>query len=198
MKRHAPATQRNRGPILDVIKDALPPEGTVLEIASGTGEHALFFAENFPNLIWQPTDGDPASLPSIAAWRDEKKLSNLLAPLHLDVRADRWPIEEADAIFCANMVHISPWETTLGLLDGASRSLKIDMPLILYGPYRVKGVPTAPSNESFDISLRTRNPAWGIRHLEDVLDEAHSRGLSFERTVQMPANNLIVIFTRTS
>jgi SAM-dependent methyltransferase len=196
MKRYAPAAERNRDPIASVLRELLPGSGVVLEIASGTGEHAFHFAELFPNLDWQPSDPDPSALDSIAAWREEAGLANLRAPIELDAASSAWPVESADAILCTNMVHISPWPATLGLLDGAARLLPADAPLILYGPYRRAEVPTAPSNEAFDASLKARNPAWGLRALEEVVSEAQARGLRFDRLYEMPANNLMVAFRR--
>lgn len=167
MKQHAPATLRNRAPIADVLARELPAQGTVLEIASGTGEHAVFFAERFPALIWQPTDPSAEALASIAAYREDYVGSNLAAPLLLDASAPAtWPVREADAIVCINMVHISAWDATVGLFAGAGRLLGEGAPLILYGPYLEKGLETAPSNLDFDASLKARNPLWGLRHAE--------------------------------
>ena len=179
VKRQAPAAARNVGPIGDVLSDWLPERGLVLEIASGTGEHALAFARRFPELDWQPSDPDPQALASIAAWVEEGP-SNLRPPVQLDVCADRWPVEDADAILCVNMVHIAPWEASLGLLDGGGRLLSRGAPLILYGPWLQAGVPTAPSNQAFDISLRDRDPRWGLRLVEDFAAEAERRGLLLE------------------
>jgi SAM-dependent methyltransferase len=170
--------------------------GIVLEVASGTGQHCAFFADRFPDLIWRPSDPDPAALASIAAWREAANAPNLHAPLRLDAEADSWPIDRADAILCVNMVHISPWSATLGLLRGAGALLPPGGPLILYGPYRRAGVPTAPSNLAFDASLRSRNPKWGLRDLELVSTEAEARGLRFERLFEMPANNVTVVYRR--
>lgn len=195
-RRTAPHVARNAVPILEVLRDVLPAEGLVLEIASGSGEHVLAFACGFPNLTWQPSDPDPVALASIAAWRAAEGVPNLLAPLRLDASAPDWPLERAGAILCINMVHISPWSATLGLLDGAARLLAPGAPLYLYGAYRRDGVPTAPSNEAFDRSLRERNPDWGVRRLEDVTAEAERRSLALDRVVEMPANNLSVIFRR--
>ena len=194
MKRHAPATERNREPILAVLREELPAVGTVLEIASGTGEHAVHFARALPGLRFQPTDPDPDSVASIAEWRAETGLENLMAPIHLDAAAETWPVECADAILCINMVHISAWAATRGLMRGAGRLLAAGGPLILYGPYRRTGVPTAASNEAFDESLRTRNPQWGLRDLEAVEAEAAKNALRLERVVELPANNLTVVF----
>jgi SAM-dependent methyltransferase len=196
MRQHAPAAERNREPIAAVLREMLPDRGTVLEVASGTGEHALWFARLFPDLAWQPSDPDPHALASIAAWRDGEGPTNLLEPLRLDAAAEAWPIDRADALLCVNMVHISPWAATLGLLRGAGRLLAPGAPLILYGPYRRADVPTAPSNEAFDASLRARNPEWGLRDLEAVAAAAEAQGLDFERLFEMPANNVTVVFRR--
>lgn len=195
-RRSAPHVARNTGPIIDVLRGILPGEGLVLEVASGSGEHALAFARNFPNLLWQPTDTDPVGLRSIDAWRAAEGVPNLLAPVHLDASADRWPVEEAQAMLCINMVHISPWAATQGLLAGAARLLASGCPLYLYGAYRQQGVETAPSNEAFDQSLKARNPGWGLRDLEDVVAEAGRHGLKLDTVVPMPANNLSVVFRR--
>lgn len=196
-KRHAPATARNRDAIAQILADILPPSGLVLEIASGSGEHVVHFAQRFPALRWQPTDPDPAALGSIAAWVNEAALPNVAAPLELDAAAPQgWPIDEAAAILCINMVHISPWEATLGLLCGAARLLPVGSPLYLYGPYRREGTETAPSNLAFDQSLRNRNPAWGLRWVHDVEAAAADEGLALDRIVEMPANNLSLIFRR--
>ena len=196
MKRHAPAAERNREPIAAVLGEALPERGLVLEVASGTGQHAAWFAGLFPHLRWQPSDPDPEALASIRAWREESGLANLLEPVLLDASAEAWPVEAADAILCINMVHISPWVATVGLMLGAGRLLAPGSPLLLYGPYRRAGVPTAPSNEAFDFSLRARDPRWGLRELKAVAAEAERHGLRFERLFEMPANNVTVVFRR--
>jgi SAM-dependent methyltransferase len=196
VKRFAPATERNREPLAAVLSEVLPASGTVLEVASGTGEHAVHFACRFPGLLWQPSDPDPDSLASIQAWREEAGLGNLLAPLRLDAAAETWPVAAADAILCVNMVHISPWTATVGLMRGAGRLLGPGAPLILYGPYRRAGVPTAPSNEAFDESLKSRNPQWGLRELEAVAAEAAKYGFTPDRPFEMPANNVTVVFRR--
>lgn len=193
----APATARNRDPILDVLRRVLPTEGLVLEIASGTGEHAVHFARHLPGIVWQPSDPDAESRASIAAWRESEALPNLRAPRELDVRAKTWPIDAADAIVCINMVHISPWTATLALLAGAARVLPSGAPLVLYGPYHVGGNPTAPSNAAFDESLRARNPEWGVRHLEDVERAANAAGFALAETIPMPANNFTLVFRRS-
>jgi hypothetical protein len=193
-KRFAPATTRNREPIAEVLREILPESGLVLELASGTGEHALHFAGRFPKLEWQPSDPDPDALESIAAWKAELDLPNLRPPLAIDAAADQWPIDRADAILCINMVHISPWAATQGLFAGAARLLDAGAPLILYGAYRRNEVATAPSNETFDASLRARNPEWGLRSVEEVSTEAGRRGFGFERLFEMPANNLTLVY----
>jgi SAM-dependent methyltransferase len=190
--RHAPATARNRGPIAASLAEVLPTSGVVLEVASGTGEHCAWFAARFPGLEWQPSDPDAEARESIAAWCAD--LPNVRVPLPLNAAAKEWPIVRADAVLCSNMVHISPWEATLGLLAGAARRLAPGAPLILYGPYRRRDVRTAETNEAFDVSLKQRNPAWGLRHVEDVA--AAARGFALERLVEMPANNLVLVFRR--
>ena len=196
MKRSAPATHRNREPIAAVLGEVLPERGSLLEVASGTGEHAVYFAGLFPGLLWQPSDPDPDSLESIRAWRAEAGLANLLEPLRLDASSEAWPVASADSILCVNMVHISPWAATEGLMRGAGRLLPKGGPLVLYGPYRRAGAATAPSNEAFDESLKARNPEWGLRDLEAVEAEAGRNRLRMERVVEMPANNLTVVFRR--
>jgi SAM-dependent methyltransferase len=194
-RRHAPATLRNREPLLAVLRRTLPPAGTVLEVASGTGEHAAFFAAALPALVWQPTDLDPAARASIAAWCAD--VPNVRPPLPLDAAVpDTWEITAADAMLCVNMIHIAPWAACEGLLAGAGRVLPAGAPLVLYGPYRVGGVHTAPSNAAFDDGLRAQNPAWGVRDLEDVLAVASTHGLRHDETVAMPANNLTVVLRR--
>ena len=193
MKRQAPAAARNVSPIGDVLERWLPPNGLVLEIASGTGEHALAFARRFPRLEWQPSDPDPEALTSIDAWAEEGP-PNLRPPLQLDVCAANWPLDHADAILCINMVHIAPWDAALGLLDGAARLLGEGAPLILYGPWRQASVPTAPSNEAFDLSLRERDSRWGLRLVEDFAAEAAQRGLQLAERQAMPSNNLMLRF----
>ncbi len=196
MKRHAPAAERNRVPIAAVLREALPERGTVLEVASGTGEHAACFARAFPALSWQPSDADAEALASIEAWRNEAGLANLRPPLRLDAAAEDWPLAAADALLWVNMAHISPWAATVGLMRGAGRMLPAGAPLVLYGPFRRAEAPTAPSNEAFDLSLKARNPEWGLRTVEDVAAAAEANGLALERTVEMPANNLTLVFRR--
>lgn len=195
VRRHAPATLRNRAAIATMLGELLPAAGAVLEVASGSGEHCAYFAEHFPRLEWHPSDSDPDALASIAAWC--AGLANVRPPIALDAAAAHWPVAHADAMLCINMVHISPWEATLGLMAGAGRLLPPGAPLILYGPYREAGVPTAPSNADFDQSLRARDPAWGLRLLDEVVAAAEAQRLVFDRRVAMPANNLIVAFRRS-
>ncbi|MCH7832239.1 MAG: DUF938 domain-containing protein [Proteobacteria bacterium] len=238
------ACERNKAPILEVLKRVLPEEGLVLEIGSGTGRHAAHFAPRLPGITWQPSDRDPDSFASIDAWArqeagsgesatgnqqeapgeaarpgvppENKRTPNLLPPIVLDVTGAVWPITEADAIFSANMIHIAPWECCLGLVAGAGRILAARGPgglgvspgnktgkqtttggaLVLYGPFKREGEHTAPSNESFDHSLRARDPAWGVRDLDAVADAAAGAGLDLAETVGMPANNLIAVFRR--
>ena len=194
--RAAPAVARNRDPILQVLRRVLPAHGLVLEIASGTGEHAVHFAGALPGIVWQPTDPDAAALRSIAAWREQAGLPNLRPPLEFDVTASTWPVERADAVVCINMIHISPWRSAEGLMAGAGRVLGPGGVLFLYGPYKEEGRHTAPSNEAFDADLRARNPEWGVRDLGDVSALAASHGLDFVERVAMPANNFSVVFRR--
>lgn len=194
-KQHAPATARNRAAIAEVLARELPASGTVLEVAAGTGEHAVFFAQSFPALHWQPTDPSPEALASIAAWRAEYAGSNLAEPLMLDAAApDGWPTKAADALVCINMVHISPWEASLGLFAGAGRLLAAGAPLILYGPYIEQGVETAPSNLDFDASLKSRNPLWGLRKAEALDALAAQHGMARSARYAMPANNIMLVY----
>jgi SAM-dependent methyltransferase len=179
-----------------VLADWLPRQGLVLEVASGAGEHAFFFAQAFPELDWQPSDPDPQALASIEAWRADSGLPNLREPVILDAASATWPVEQADAVLNINMAHISPWEASFGLLDGAARVLPPGGPLILYGPWLVLGVETAPSNLAFDADLKRRNPAWGLRRVEDFAREADARGLSLVKQRPMPANNRMLLLTR--
>jgi len=195
-RRTAPHVARNAVPIADVLREILPARGLVLEVASGSGEHILHFAREFPKLLWQPSDPEPAALRSIEAWRVEAGLFNLLPAVALDARAAEWPVVRADALVCINMVHISPWSATTGLLRGAGRLLGDGAPLYLYGAYRQSGVETAPSNEAFDQSLRARNPEWGLRALDVVTAEAETHGLMLEAVTAMPANNLSLVFRK--
>ncbi|GAA0282049.1 DUF938 domain-containing protein [Alteraurantiacibacter aestuarii] len=196
MKREAPAASRNRDPIADVLAQELPSSGNVLEIASGTGEHVIHFASRFKNLNWQPSDPDAEARASIAAWSAEAGLANIAEPAALDASASQWPVDHADAIVCINMIHISPVESTYGLLAGAQALLAEDAPLILYGPYREEGVETAPSNLAFDQSLKSRNPLWGLRLLQWLDQLASARDFRRTRRVEMPANNLMLVYRR--
>lgn len=195
-RKFAPAVQRNREAIAAVLDDLLPSNGVVLELASGSGEHAVYFAGLFPHLNWQPSDPDPHALASIEAWREHAGLSNLLAPLNIDAGASAWPIETVDAVLCINMVHISPWSSTEGLIAGSARLLKPGQPLFIYGPFEQAGVETAPSNIAFDASLRERNPEWGVRRVDDVIALARDFGFKREQIIPMPANNLFVALYR--
>jgi SAM-dependent methyltransferase len=192
----AAAAARNREPILSVLRDRLPPSALVLEIASGTGEHAAWFSAALPAVTWQPTDRDPEALNSIAAWRDTAGLPNLLPPLALDVSADTWPIAAADAVVAINLVHISPWTTTIGLIAGAARVLNAGGLLFLYGPFREGGLHTAASNAAFDADLRARNPSWGVRDLDEIIMLAKGHGVEFAERISMPADNLVVVLRR--
>jgi SAM-dependent methyltransferase len=191
-----PHVARNREPILEILQRVLPRQGLVLEIASGGGEHAAYFASNLPGLRWQPTDANSEMFESIAAHRAAIGVANLLLPLHLDVTSARWPVERADAMVSCNMIHIAPWAATEGLIAGAGRTLPRGGPLYLYGPYKIDGRHTAPSNQDFDARLRAQNPIWGVRDLTNVSDLAKRYGLARSETVPMPANNLSVIFRR--
>jgi SAM-dependent methyltransferase len=193
----SPATARNRDPILAVLREHLPAGGLVLEIAAGAGEHAVHMAQGLPGLSWRPTDPDPGARASIEAWRAEAGTPNLLPALELDAEApDSWPVDHAEAVVCINMIHISPWAATQGLMAGAGRVLAVGGVLYLYGPYREAGVPIAPSNEAFDLSLRARNPAWGLRDREAVEAQAARHGLKLTERVEMPANNLSLVFRK--
>jgi hypothetical protein len=198
VKREAPATARNREPILAVLRDWLPRSGCVLEIAAGSGEHAIHFAGAFPSLEWQPTDPDPDARASIDAWAAEARCPNLRPALDLDVTADGWPIDKADAILAINLVHISPPEASSGLLAGAGRLLATGAPLILYGPWRVRGEPLAPSNLAFDGALRARDVRFGLRELTAFAAEARTHGFTLAERRNMPANNLMLRFVRVA
>ena len=198
-RRHAPAVQRNKDAILPVLQDALPARGTLLEVASGSGEHAAHLAPRLAGWRWQPTDLDADALAGIDAHaRDvDPDGSAILPALHLDASSADWPVQSADALFCANMIHIAPWAACLGLLRGAGRVLKPGGgTLFLYGPFIQPGVETAESNTAFDHTLRTRDPEWGIRRLDDVVAAAGDARLVLAQVVAMPANNLSVIFRR--
>lgn len=190
------ATERNREPILDVLKRVLPARGTVLEVASGSGEHAVYFGAALPTLQWQTSDPSEEHRESIAAWVTSARLKNVRMPLPLDACELPWPVSESDAVVCINMVHIAPFEACLGLLDGARVVLPPGGPLVLYGPFKRGGAHTAQSNADFDAGLRERNPSWGVRDLDEVVFEARRRHLTLDQVIEMPANNLSVIFRR--
>lgn len=192
------AALRNREPIADILRSVLPETGKVLEIASGSGEHALYFAQQFPQLLWQPTDQEDAALASIIAWAEHSDLPNLLSPIKLDaMQPESWPqIEAVSAILCINMVHISPWAATEGLIKGASGQLGPYEPFVLYGPYIRADVDTAASNLAFDADLKRRNPSWGLRHLEAVQNLAEGHRFMLEQVVDMPSNNITAIFRK--
>ena len=196
---YSPAAERNRGPILDVLKRWLPAQATVLELASGTGQHAAHCAAACSGWHWQPTEAEPAALPAIAAWC--RGLGNVAPPVALDVLTGPWPAAPAvnrpwSAIYCANLIHIAPWSVTVALMQGAAQALPLGAALILYGPYRVDGEPLAPGNQAFDTDLRSRNPAWGLRRLADVEAAANAAGLQLEERADMPANNLMLCWRR--
>ena len=193
-RRTAPAAARNRDPILAGLRPLLPQAGLVLEIASGSGEHALHLAQALPGLVFQPSDPDADARASIDAWCAGQP--NIRRALALDAAAGHWPLDRADAVVCINMIHIAPWAATPGLLHGAARILPAGAPLVLYGPYLQAGVETAPSNLDFDASLRARDPAWGLRRLEDVAEVAATAGFGAPSVTPMPANNLLVAFRR--
>lgn len=196
---YSPSAARNREPVLAILKQVLPGEGLVLEIGSGTGEHAVHFAAAFPRLSWQPSDPDKVSRESIASWITASGLKNIRAPLELDVRLPAWPNVPAqlDAIVSLNMIHIAPWPATLGLFAGAGRHLPQGRPLFLYGPFMRNGVHTAPSNAEFDRSLKSRNSEWGVRDIADLMRIGKEIGLELTQTLDMPANNLSLVFRRS-
>jgi hypothetical protein len=194
-RREAPAVARNRDAILAVLRGILPTRGLLLEIASGSGEHALHFAPAFPGLAFQPSDPDADARASIDAWC--AGVADIRPALALDATALDWPLAQADAVLCINMIHIAPWSACEGLMRGAARILPPDAPLILYGPFKRGGAHTAPSNAEFDESLRARDPAWGVRDLESVAAAAAAAGFGPPAITSMPANNLIVVFRRS-
>ncbi len=197
-KQTPPAAVRNTPFLVDVLKLALPQQGLVLEIASGSGYHAAAFAQTFPHLTWQPTDPDADACDSISAYVAEMKLMNVRYPLAMDVTALPWPVAAADAILCINMIHISPWAATEALFKGAAQILKADAPLITYGPYIVQGDYISDSNVAFDQSLKARNPAWGLREVDDVTRIAKENGFTVESMTPMPANNFTLVFRKTA
>jgi hypothetical protein len=196
MKKTWPAAQRNAEPITSELRRLLKASSSVLEIASGTGQHAAHFTRAMPELHWQPSEYDSTGLASIEEWRQESGAKNFNAPVRLDVCDEAWPVESTDAIFCANMIHIAPWACCQGLVRGAGRVLPSQGALLLYGPFMAADTPTAPSNTAFDQSLRSRNPDWGIRDLEEVQAAALACELALEERIAMPANNLLLLFRR--
>ncbi len=200
--QNSPAAERNREPILCALKQVLPPQGRALEIASGTGQHVAHFAAGLPGWVWQPSDAQSDAFDSIAWWCAQAGASQVKPPIELNVVASPWPSDKApftqlfDAIFCANMLHISPWAACAALMQGAARHLAPAGVLVVYGPFLEAATPISPGNEEFDQSLRQNDPSWGIRQLEDVLQEAHSAGLRLHQRVPMPANNLLLVFDR--
>ena len=195
-RRMAPATERNRDPILAVLREALPKSGTVLEIASGTGQHAVHFAAALPNITWQPSDPDATHRESIAAWTAHAGTANVLPPLAIDVRQEPWGIDNVDAIVCINMIHISPWASAEALFAGAGKRLGKGGVLYLYGPYRRNGAHTAPSNEAFDRQLKVADAEWGVRDMEAVIALGAAQGLTCAEPVPMPANNFSLVFRK--
>jgi len=197
LRRYAPATERNREPILTVLRQVLPPTGTILEISSGTGEHAVCMAPHLAPRYWLPSDPNPDARASIAAWQQSASCDNIYPPIDLDASSSEWLVESREpitAIVNINMIHIAPKSAYLGLFAGAKRVLPIDGILYLYGPFKQAGVHTAPSNAAFDESLRSQNPAWGVRDLEEITAVAASHNLSLQQVYPMPANNLSVVF----
>jgi len=194
VKRVAPAAARNREPILRVLERVFPDAGLVLEVASGSGEHIVYFADALPHLAWQPSDPDPEARDSIAAWRAEAGSSNILPPLVLDASSDTWPIDSADAVLCINMIHIAPFMACVGLMRGAARILPRGAALVTYGPYTVNGAHTAPSNAAFDEALRTSNPEWGVRDIDQVASAAAEHGIRLVERIAMPANNFTLVW----
>lgn len=195
-RQYAPSALRNRSPLLEVLRPRLPDAGMLVEIAAGSGEHAVFFAPHFPGLTWCPTDADPAAVDSIAAWIKATPAPNLGPPLRLDVNHKTWPFSRADVILCVNMIHIAPWSATEGLMRGAGRILSPGGLLITYGPYKRGGIHTAASNEAFEEWLKAQNPAFGVRDLEAVAAAAAAEGLSALEVIEMPANNFTLVFRK--
>jgi len=195
--RHAPATMRNRDAIVAVLRDVLPSTGRILEVASGTGEHAVYFGQQFPDLSFQPSDPDPANLESITAWTNRENVSNVLSPLPLNALTSDWDIDQPAAILCINMIHIAPWEATIGLFNNAAELLRPSAPLYLYGPYFRKGVETAQGNLDFERSLKSRNLQWGIRDVADIDALAAQSGFKRQNLIEMPANNISLIYHRS-
>ena len=196
MKQRAPAADRNKHAILAVLRGVLPRPGLTLEIASGTGQHAVHFAAALPEVTWQPSDADEQALASIRSWRADANLPNLALPVRLDVTHPHWPVDAADAMFCANMIHIAPWRACVGLFSGAGRILPSGAPLVLYGPFFFAGEPAPQSNLDFHASLQQRHPEWGVRQIEDVSRVADQAGFDTGEIVACPANNHVVLFEK--
>ncbi len=194
MKRFSPASERNKDPILDVLRGVVPAAGRVLELSAGSGQHTVHFAAAFPGITWQPSDIDESARLSVAAYRDEAGLSNVLDPRYLDVTAEDWGVDAVDVVLSINMIHITPWACSEGLFAGASRVLKAGGALVTYGPYNVDGAFTSDGNARFDASLRSRDERWGIRDLADLLALAEAAGFTREAVVEMPANNKTVVY----
>jgi len=192
----APSAERNKQPILEVLARVLPPRGLVLEIGSGTGQHVAHFAKALTAHTFQPSEMDVARHASIEAWVAADRLPNVRPPLAIDLTTRPWPLAAADAVVCINVIHISPWEATLGLMAGAARILPVGGVLVTYGPYLRGGEHTAPSNEAFDASLRARNPGWGVRDVDALVEVASEEGLALEEVVPMPANNFTLVWRK--
>jgi hypothetical protein len=195
-RRFSGPSQRNRDPILAVLRGIVPDGAKVIEVASGSGMHAVWFTARLSNVTWQPTDLDEHNMASIVAWREFDEVPGVLDPVVLDVTVQPWATGSSNVVYCANMIHIAPWSACLGLLDGAAEALDVGGALVLYGPYKRDGEHTAEGNARFDLSLRSRDASWGVRDLEVVQAHALARGLELERVVQMPVNNLILVFRR--
>ena len=195
-RREHPAAERNKRPILHILRDTFPATGLVLELASGTGQQVAFYADQLPDLHWQPTDYDPDTLPSIEAWRQASHPDRIRPPLRLDATATAWPVAQADAMLCVNMLQVSPWTAALGMLAGAARTLVPGGPLVIYSPMSRGGRHISPGNASFDASLKARNPLLGVRDADRLIEEATAVGLSHVQTLDMPANNTVLIFRR--
>jgi SAM-dependent methyltransferase len=191
-----PSAERNKQPILDILTRVLPATGLVLEIGSGTGQHVAHFAKALPRLTFQPSEMDEAKHGSIVAWTRHENLANVRPPIAIDLTQRPWPVKAAEAVVCINVIHISPWAATVALMQGAGEILPQGGVLVTYGPYRRDGRHTAPSNEEFDAWLKGRDPSWGVRDMEAVIEEARKAGLEFKEAVAMPANNFTLVFRK--
>ena len=196
VRREHPAATRNQAPILEVLRAVFPTEGLVLEVASGTGQHAAFFTEHLPGLTWQTTEFDPDTFASIEGWRQATRPDRIRSPVQLDATAEDWAVTEADAMLCVNMLQVSPWTAALGLLSGAARTLRPGAPLVIYSPMSRGGVHISVGNRDFDASLKARNPLLGVRDADQLIAAAADRGLVHEQTIDMPANNTVLVFRR--